>query len=147
MSNMKEMLKRENVQILDHVDSWEESVKVAVTPLVEQGYVEERYIDGIIGNAKEYGPYFVICPDLALLHARPEQGVLKRQLAVTVLRQPIRFKPEGPDVRLLVTLAATDPDGHIDVMRQLAIMFSDPANITKIAEAQTADEIYGYFTE
>ena len=93
------------------------------------------YIDGIISNAKEFGPYFVICPDLALLHARPEQGVIKRQLAVTVLREPVRFKEEGPDVRLLVTLAAEDADSHIDVMRKLAVMFSDPADITKIAKA------------
>ena len=108
--------------------------------------MESRYIDGIIDNAKEFGPYFVICPDLALLHARPDQGVLKRQLAVTVLREPIRFKEEGPDVRVLVTLAATDADGHIEVMRRLATMFCDPDNITKIAEAPSADEIYDYFT-
>ncbi|HBO61275.1 MAG TPA: transcriptional regulator [Olsenella sp.] len=142
---MASMLKRENVQIVEKVDSWEESVHVAVQPLVDQGYVESRYIDGIIDNAKEFGPYFVICPDLALLHARPDQGVLKRQLAVTVLREPIRFKEEGPDVRVLVTLAATDADGHIEVMRRLATMFCDPDNITKIAEAATADEIYDFF--
>lgn len=146
MAGMASMLKRENVQIVEKVDSWEESVHVAVQPLVDQGYVESRYIDGIIDNAKEFGPYFVICPDLALLHARPDQGVLKRQLAVTVLREPIRFKEEGPDVRVLVTLAATDADGHIEVMRRLATMFCDPDNITKIAEAATADEIYDYFT-
>lgn len=142
---MESMLKRDNVQIVEKVDSWEESVHVAVQPLVDQGYVESRYIDGIIDNAKEFGPYFVICPDLALLHARPDQGVLKRQLAVTVLREPIRFKEEGPDVRVLVTLAATDADGHIEVMRRLATMFCDPDNITKIAEAPTADEIYDFF--
>ena len=146
MAGMASMLKRENVQIVEKVDSWEESVHVAVQPLVDQGYVEGRYIDGIIDNAKEFGPYFVICPDLALLHARPDQGVLKRQLAVTVLREPIRFKEEGPDVRVLVTLAATDADGHIEVMRRLATMFCDPDNITKIAEAPAADEIYDYFT-
>lgn len=145
MAGMKEMLKRENVQIVEKVSDWEESVHVAVQPLVDQGYVESAYIDGIISNAKEFGPYFVICPDLALLHARPDQGVIKRQLAVTVLREPVRFKEEGPDVRLLVTLAATDADGHIDVMRQLAMMFGDPENITKVAEAKTADEVYGYF--
>lgn len=145
MAGMASMLKRENVQIVEKVDSWEESVHVAVQPLVDQGYVESRYIDGIIDNAKEFGPYFVICPDLALLHARPDQGVLKRQLAVTVLREPIRFKEEGPDVRVLVTLAATDADGHIEVMRRLATMFCDPDNITKIAEAPSADEIYDYF--
>ena len=146
MAGMASMLKRENVQIVEKVDSWEESVHVAVQPLVDQGYVESRYIDGIIDNAKEFGPYFVICPDLALLHARPDQGVLKRQMAVTVLREPIRFKEEGPDVRVLVTLAATDADGHIEVMRRLATMFCDPDNITKIAEAPSADEIYDYFT-
>lgn len=145
MAGMAEMLKRENVQIVEKVDSWEESVRVAVQPLVEQGYVESRYIDGIIDNAREFGPYFVICPDLALLHARPDQGVLKRQLAVTVLREPIRFKEEGPDVRVLVTLAATDADGHIEVMRRLATMFCDPDNITKIAESPSADEIYDFF--
>lgn len=145
MAGMKSMLKRENVQIVEKVGSWEESVRVAVQPLVDQGYVESRYIDGIIDNAKEFGPYFVICPDLALLHARPDQGVLKRQLAVTVLREPIRFKEEGPDVRVLVTLAATDADGHIEVMRRLATMFCDPDNITKIAESPSADEIFDFF--
>ena len=62
-----------------------------------------------------------------------------------MLREPVRFKEEGPDVRLLVTLAAEDADSHIDVMRKLAVMFSDPANITKIAEAKDADEVYAQF--
>lgn len=145
MAGMEDMLKRQNVQIVEKVNDWEESVHVAVQPLVDQGYVKSDYIDGIISNAKEFGPYFVICPDLALLHARPEQGVIKRQLAVTVLREPVRFKEEGPDVRLLVTLAAEDADSHIDVMRKLAVMFSDPANITKIAETKDADEVYALF--
>lgn len=145
MGGMSKMLKRENVQIVERVDTWEESVHVAVQPLVDQGYVESAYIDGIISNAKEFGPYFVLCPDLALLHARPDQGVLKQQLAVTVLREPVRFKEEGPDVRLLVTLAATDANGHIDVMRQLAVMFGDPDNIAKIVEAPTADDVYDLF--
>ena len=137
MAGMEDMLKRQNVQIVEKVNDWEESVHVAVQPLVDQGYVKSDYIDGIISNAKEFGPSFVICPDLALLHARPEQGVIKRQ--------PVRFKEEGPDVRLLVTLAAEDADSHIDVMRKLAVMFSDPANITKIAEAKDADEVYALF--
>lgn len=147
MNGMSSMLKRENVQIVEKVSDWEESVHVAVQPLVDQGYVTSDYIDGIISNAKEFGPYFVICPDLALLHARPEQGVLKRQLAVTVLREPVRFKEEGPDVRLLVTLAATDADGHIEVMRQLATMFGDPDNIAKICELSCADEVYHAFVD
>lgn len=145
MSGMDKMLKHENVSIVEKVDDWRDSVRVAVQPLVDQGYVEPRYIDGIIANAEEFGPYFVICPDLALLHARPDQGVIERQLAVTVLREPVRYKPEGPDVRLLVTLAATDADGHIEVMRQLALMFGDPDNIERVVTATTPGEIFDFF--
>ena len=139
------MIQRKNVQILDGVASWEEAIRVAVTPLVEDGYVEERYISGIIENTHEMGPYYVLCPDLALLHARPEQGVIKQQLALMVLRHPVRFKPEGPDVRVLVTLAAVDADSHIEAMKRLAVLFSSPANITGIAEAADADEAYRLF--
>lgn len=145
MEGIQEMLSRENVQIVQSVSTWEEAVHVAVQPLVDGGFVEPRYIDAIIDGAKELGPYFVLCPDLALLHARPEQGVLKRQIAVTVLREPVRFKPEGPDVRVLVTLAATDSDSHIEVIRRIATLFGDPDNITKVAEAETVDQIYDLF--
>ena len=147
---IEDMLKRENVQILEGVDSWEEAVRVAVAPLVRGplvrgGYVEERYIDGIIENTHEMGPYYVLCPDFALLHARPEQGAIKQQLALTLLRKPVRFKPEGPDVRVLVTLAAVDADSHIDAIRRLAALFADPANITRLAESATVDEAYELF--
>ncbi len=144
---IESMLKRENVQIWEGADSWEEAITVAVTPLVDGGYVEERYIQGIIDNAGEFGPYFVICPDLALLHARPEQGALKTQLAVTVMREPVFFKPEGPGVRVLVTLAATDSNSHLEVMRELATMFSDASRIEAIATAPDADTVYAEFVD
>lgn len=145
MATMQDMLKRENVQIVDGVKDWRDAVHVAVQPLVDQGYVKSDYIDGIIANAIEFGPYFVICPDFALLHARPEQGVIHQQLAVTVLREPVRFKAEGPDVRLLVVLAAENGDSHIEVMQKLAVMFSNPDTIAKIAESDDADCIYNEF--
>ncbi len=146
MNAMAEVLKRENVQIIDACQDWEDAVHVAVQPLVDQGYVTAGYIDGIISNAEEYGPYFVIAPELALLHARPEQGVIRRQLAVSVVRAGIVFKEGAQPVHLLVTLAATDPDGHIEAMRTLATMFSDPASIRAIIDAKTPDEIYELFT-
>lgn len=92
MSQIKDMLKLENVQVIDSAQDWEDAVRIAVTPLVKGGYVEERYIDGIIDNAHELGPYFVLVPNLALLHARPEQGVIKKQLALTILRKGVVFK-------------------------------------------------------
>lgn len=147
MSQMQEMLKRENVQIVEEVPDWREAVHVAVQPLVDGGYVKPCYIDGIIENAEKYGPYFVICPDLALLHARPEQGAISKQLAVTVLRKGVSFKEGADPVRVLVTLAAEGDDSHIEVMRVLATMFCDQENVTKVAEAPSADDVFSYFID
>lgn len=147
MATMKEMLKRENVQIVESCADWKDSIHVAVQPLVDGGYVTPAYIDGIIENAEKYGPYFVLAPDLALLHARPEQGVVKQQLAVTVCRHGVVYKEDQVPTRVLVTLAAENPNDHIDVMRVLATMFADPANIEKVATATDADEIYQIFID
>lgn len=146
MSAMSDMLKRENVQIVESCKDWEDAIHVAVQPLVDGGFVTPDYIAGIIENTNKFGPYFVLAPDLALLHARPEQGVVEQQLAVTIARTGVEFKP-GEPVRVLVTLAATDPDSHLDVMRILATMFADPANIEKVATAASADEVYRLFMD
>jgi PTS system ascorbate-specific IIA component len=143
---MKDMLKRENVQIVESCGDWKDAVRIAVQPLVDGGYVKPEYIDGIIENAEKLGPYFVLVPDLALLHARPEQGVIKKQLAITVLRHGVEFK-KGEPCRVLVTLAAEDSDSHIDVMKILANMFADPAIIKAAATAETPDDIFKLFIE
>lgn len=142
---MQSMLKQENVQILERVTSWQNAIEVSLEPLIAGGYVEPRYIDGVLENTALYGPYYVLAPDLALIHARAEQGVLHRQLAVTLLREPVRFSPDGYDVRLLVALAAEDPQSHTQALKRLAAIFGDDELMGAILKAQSTDVLYGYF--
>ena len=142
---MKDMLKLENVQIIDSVKDWVEAIHVGVQPLVDTGYVEGRYIDEIIKNTEKFGPYYVLCENLALLHASAEQGVIKKQLAITVLRKPVKFKPDGYDVRLLVTLAASDSKSHMVAMQAISNIFSDQKRIENLVHAPTAKDIYEQF--
>jgi PTS system ascorbate-specific IIA component len=142
---MKDMLKLENVQIIDGVKDWVEAIHVGVQPLVDTGFVEPRYIDEIIKNTEKFGPYYVLCENLALLHASAEQGVIKKQLAITSLRNPVKFKPDGYDVRLLVTLAASDPESHLEAMQAISNIFSDQKRIDALVNAPTAEDIYEQF--
>lgn len=93
-----EMLKRENVRLADSVDTWQDAIKLAIAPLNEGGYVEDRYADEIIRATNEMGPYYVLTEDVALIHGRPEDGCIKGQLAVTVLKKPVRFSEDSFDV-------------------------------------------------
>jgi mannitol/fructose-specific phosphotransferase system IIA component (Ntr-type) len=74
---VEDMIQLKNIRIKDEVADWKQAVVEAVAPLIENGYVESRYVDAIIENTAQYGPYYVIAPNIALPHARPEQGVLK----------------------------------------------------------------------
>ena len=142
---MSELLKKENIQIQQRAEDWKSAIYMAVSPLVEHGYVEERYADEIINNTYEFGPYYVIAPDVALLHARPEQGVLKTQLAIMVLREPIKFSPEGYDVRLVITLATTDNQSHLKILRKIGQILSDEEATARIIASSSVDEIYSMF--
>lgn len=82
-----ELLKKENVQICDAAADWKEAIRTAVKPLEEHGYVEARYKEEIISNVEKMGPYIVIADNIALPHARPEQGALKTQIGVTLFRK------------------------------------------------------------
>ena len=137
-----DMLKKENVQILDHVDDWKEAITVSLRSLEEQGYVTPDYAKGIIDITNEMGPYYVLTDDVALIHGRPETGVLKKQLAVTVLRKPIKFSEDGKPVRLLVALAATDSESHMSVIQTLAQLFMDEEALKELIQAETAEDVY-----
>lgn len=141
---ISEMLRRENVRILDRVEDWQQAIHVSLEPLICGGYVEPRYADEIISSTEEIGPYYVLTEDIALIHGRPEQGVIRKQLAVTVVREPVRFSEDCFPVRLLIALAATDANSHLDVMQVLASIFLDESKIRELVEAESAEEIYEF---
>ena len=142
-----DMLKEENVQIVERVDNWKEAITVSLQSLLDQGYVTEEYGKSIIQITEEMGPYYVLTENVALIHGRPESGVLKKQLAVTVLRNPIKFSEGGYPVRLLVALAATDSESHLSVMQTLAELFMSEGAIDDLVNARDAKQVYEYLVE
>lgn len=141
---LSEMLKKENIFILDEIEDWEQAIRISLKPLEEGGYVEKRYADEIIKSTKEIGSYYVLTEDIALIHGRPEQGVLKKQLAVTIVKKPVIFVGSEFPVRVLLALAATDSNSHVDVMRVLSSIFLDESKIKRVAEAESAEEVYEF---
>ena len=145
MKEIYNMLKKENIQIISKVKDWREAIHVAVQPLVNGGYCEARYIDEIIKNTEKLGPYYVLCENLALVHGSTDQGVLKRQIAITLLEEPIKFKEDGYNVRVMVTLAASDSDSHMEILQAMSQLFSEQDSVQNILNARTENEIYDLF--
>lgn len=144
---INEMLKPENVRIAQSVSTWQDAIRLAIAPLRDGGFVEPRYEDEIIRATNEMGPYYVLTEDVALIHGRPEDGCIRGQMAVTVLREPVRFSEDSFDVRLLVALAAEDSNSHIEAMQVLAGIFMDEEKIAQIVASDEAAQIYQAFMD
>lgn len=65
---ISEMLKLENIQIIESAKDWKEAIHLSLEPLVNGGYVTENYEAAIIKCTEEYGPYYVLADDIALIH-------------------------------------------------------------------------------
>ncbi|WP_054705616.1 BglG family transcription antiterminator [Bacillus sp. JCM 19041] len=119
--------------------SWEVALSIAAKPLVEQGMIEERYIEALIAN-KERDPYIIIGPHLAIPHAAPEEGVIQSGMSLLQLEEPVQFSEEE-SVQLIFVIAAKDKHQHIRALRQLIKLAGSKNDRIKLQHAQSDKEI------
>lgn len=140
-----DLLKLENVQICERAADWRDAIRTAALPLERNGYVEPRYKEEIIANLERLGPYIVIAKNIALPHARPEQGAIKTQLGVTLFREPVQFEGKETSARLFVTLAAQDSNSHLEALVTISELLDQPEKVAQILSAKDAETLYSYF--
>lgn len=105
-----------------NIDSkdWVDSTKKASVKLVERNIIEEKYIDAMIDSVLKFGPYIVIAKNVALAHARPEEGAIETKLYFTTLKNDIEFgELDNDPVKLLIVLSAKDSNSHLEILCQL----------------------------
>lgn len=129
-----EKITAKDVQIGLAAADWEDAIRQAAAPLRDAGDIEQSYIEGMIESVHKNGPYFVLAKGLALAHARPECGANRLALAFSTLNPPVSFGAGDNDpVRLIITLAATDPDSHIDLLGELAEVLMDDGRMDRFS--------------
>lgn len=139
------LVKLENVQICQESHNWREAIKISTQPLENGGYVKTCYKDGIIENVEKLGPYFVISDDIAMPHARPEQGAIKTQIAITLFDQGVKFDGKNATPRLFITLSAKDNNEHLEALAKISEILADDAKVDKILKSQNEQTLYQYF--
>ncbi|MFH4934295.1 PTS sugar transporter subunit IIA [Staphylococcus cohnii] len=140
-----EILSSDKVQVLEQVESWREAINIAASPLQEQGYFQQAYIDDMIHSVEKLGPYIVIAPEIAIAHARPNNNVKKIGLSLLKLNQHINFSEEGHYASLVFVLSAIDNEGHLEVLRSLATTLGNQQTVKNLLNAQSSSEIINIF--
>src|SRR6266540_1610035 len=134
--HLSSLISKEIVQAQVQVKDWEDATEYVGKLLVSAGRIKPDYITAMKRVLKELGPYAVIAPGIVLLHARPEDGVLKPCLGLITLIEPVPFgHSENDPVDLVFALGAVDKQAHISALQQLAEMLGDSVKLQEIRSA------------
>ena len=120
---------------------WMSAVRHAGQLLSSVGAVEEHYVERMVASVQELGAYIIVCPGVAMPHARASDGV--RRLAVSFVRlaSPVAFAVrDDAAVDLLFAFATPDEKAHLDLLLDLWAIFSDAETLRRLRTCQTAEE-------
>lgn len=120
-------------------------MRTGVNLLANAGYTKPSYADAIIEDTEKLGPYYVICPGIALPHSRPTDNVMKIGISIITLETAVLFNHENDPVDILITLSALDNSSHYNMMEEIVDIISSPDWIDKVRDCQTKHELLDLF--
>lgn len=135
-------LERDLVDLHVNAENPEQAIRAAGRLLAEAEAVSPGYVDAMVQNYRENGPYFVLAPHLAIPHARPEDGVKEPAISMVRLTNPVEFGHSAHDpVRLVFGLGASSSDEHLLLLQRLTRLLSDPQNVDRLIKAESYQEM------
>ena len=105
---LREFVEMEHYLFAEEAKDWEEAILMSCKSLEADGTVESSYAHDILECVRQYGPYIVIMPNVAMPHSQEGAvGVNKTAIGFMKLNKPVSFDPEDPekDAQLFLTLA------------------------------------------
>ena len=143
---LQKIVERGHYKFVDRVDSWQEAVKLSAESLAKTGYVSENYYQQIVDCIEKYGPYVVFDHYVAMPHSQEgAEGANMTAVGFMRVKEDVYFgkDEDGEDkvARLFFTLAAKDPNEHLDNMQQLMQIFTNEPLLDALMEANTPEDI------
>ena len=132
------------IQEDEKVKSWEKAIEVGAFPLVKDKKIKFNYIENMIKNIEELGPYIILIPGVAMPHARPDENVLESSISLLKVNEGVKFSENTDKVYLMFCLAAKDSSSHIEIIEKLMEVLSDEEKIEKLIKAKTKEELKSF---
>ncbi len=136
---MLEEFLKENIQIVNFVKDWQESIKIGANPLLEKRIIEKKYISSMIENINKLGFYIVLGKNLAMPHSRPEDGVNETGLSFLKLNKPVDYG--NNKITLIFILAAKNSETHVNILSSLSNLFQNEESLNKLSNSNSKEEI------
>ncbi len=141
---LKEIVEKGYCTFAQQFNNWEDAIYASYQPLLKKQVVDEVYVKAVIDCVKEYGPYIVLVPGIAMPHST-EGATGCNGTAISFLRvkEEVDFDPQDPDkkARLFFSLAAVDHSQHIQNIQQLMDTLMNEEIIDALYACETIEDL------
>ncbi|WP_027408844.1 PTS sugar transporter subunit IIA [Anoxybacteroides tepidamans] len=139
---LNDLLPPSHIQFVDNVSDWKHAIEVAAQPLLNNDYITGEYIEAMVRNVIEMGPYIVIAPGIALPHARPEQGVKRLGMSFLKIQNGCSFSErQEHKVHIVIVLAASDDHSHLKALSELAQLLGNKDALPLLLKADNEKQV------
>lgn len=143
---LQTIVEKKHYKFVDHVDSWQEAVKLSAESLVADGSVDANYYEQIVRCIEKHGPYVVFEHWVAMPHSQENaEGVHKTGIGFMRVKDEVSFgcdeDGEEKAAKLFFTLAACNPDEHLNNIQQLMGIFMNEDLLDALIAAETPEDI------
>lgn len=123
-------------------DNWKDAVQASCNPMIEQGVIDQRYVEAIFACVEKYGPYICIAPNIAIPHSTEgAEGVSKTAIGFMHVNESVYFDENDPDknAKLFFVLASSNHEEHMNNMMALTSVLMNEEVVNELLKA-TCDE-------
>lgn len=143
-STISMMLKdSQNIKILNEKINWIDAINLAGNILLIQDCINEEYINEMIDNIKQFGPYIKVGEKIAIAHAKPGGNVYAEGFSLLLSSEGIFFDEYNePPINLMFCFSTKGELEYIDLFWQITHLANDKKLISSLINSKTAGEAY-----
>lgn len=141
---MTNLIPTENILINQAIADRDSAIEAAGSKLVEIGAVTQDYIQAMKEREAIVSTY--MGNFLAIPHGTDEAKSAVLKSGIVLIQAPEGIDWDGNEVKVVVGIAGKDGE-HLDLLSQIAIVFSEEENVERVINAQSAEEINAIFNE
>lgn len=138
-----DVLTKENIVLGASLDSRDEAIRRAGEVLVQNGYVEEKYIDSMFEREKSVSTFMGNA--VAIPHGTSDSKQWVDKSGISILTVPEGVEYGDGEIALLIIGIAGKGNEHLEILSNISQVVSDEENVAKIVQAESEEELLGFF--
>ncbi|WP_347862345.1 PTS sugar transporter subunit IIA [Salimicrobium sp. PL1-032A] len=142
---MSNILTEANIRMNESLATKEEAIRESGKILLEQGYIEEAYIDTMMEREELTSTY--MGNYVAIPHGTEDAKKSVKETGLSIITAPdgVDFG-DGNIVKLIIGIAGKGNE-HLEILSKIALVCSEEENIDRVLQASSKDEIIQIFNE